>query len=224
VAEADCVHKLPDNITFEQGAAINTPYGTAYHALLQRARGKRDETVLVHGASGGVGNAAVQIAIWKELVVIGTAGTPAGVDLIKRLGAQPVNHRLANRFEQILQLTNKRGVDIILEMVANVNLGEDLKLLAPGGRVAVIGSRGPVQIDARDIMSRRAEVLGVMLHSTTPQEKKQIHEDLFMGLQQGKLNPIIGKIFKLSEAPQAHKEVIEHPQGAFGKIVITPNL
>src|ERR1700693_286643 len=89
----DQAQKLPANITFDQGAAIWVPYGTAYHALKQEAKGRAGETVLVHGASGGVGSAAVQIARAEGLTVFGTAGTDRGLDLIKREGAhQAFNH------------------------------------------------------------------------------------------------------------------------------------
>src|SRR5262249_41930494 len=135
------------------------PYGTAYHALYHAARAHASETVLVHGASGGVGTAAVQIARAMGLTVLGTAGTPKGLEIAKREGAHQVfDHRKAGYQAEILQATGARGVDIILEMLANVNLSHDTKLLANDGRVIVIGSRGEVNIDPRDLMLRRASI------------------------------------------------------------------
>ena len=147
------VHQLPAKIDFEQGAGIWVPYGTAYHALYHSAKAHASETALVHGASGGVGIAALQIARAMGLVVLGTAGTPKGLEVAKREGAHQVfDHRKAGYQEEILQATDNRGVDIILEMLANVNLSNDTKLLANNGRVIVIGSRGEVTINPRELM------------------------------------------------------------------------
>src|SRR6202008_2232950 len=148
------VHPLPANIDFKQGAGIWVPYGTAYHALHHSARAHASETVLVHGASGGVGVAAVQIARAMGLKVLGTAGTPSGLELAKREGAHQVfDHSKAGYQADILQATGNRGVDIILEMLANVNLAYDTKLLANNGRVIVIGNRGEVTINPRELMA-----------------------------------------------------------------------
>src|SRR5579859_8020831 len=156
------VHLLPPNVPFSQGAAINVPYATAYRALFIRARAQRGETVLVHGASGGVGIAAVQLAHAHGLTIIGTAGTERGLALVREQGADHVlNHTQLDYLEQLMSLTSGRGVDVILEMAAHINLGKDLPLLAKGGRVVVIGSRGPVQITPRDAMSRDAVILGM---------------------------------------------------------------
>src|SRR5260221_4809388 len=133
------VHPLPDKTSFGQGAAVWVPYGTAYHGLHHSAEAHASETVLVHGASGGVGSAAVQIARAMGLTVFGTAGTQKGVDLVKREGAHQVfDHSKAGYQEEIMKATGDRGVDIVLEMLANVNLATDLKLLATNGRVIII--------------------------------------------------------------------------------------
>src|SRR6516162_8652511 len=146
------VHPLPAKISFSQGAGLWVPYGTAYHALYHSAKAHASETVLVHGASGGVGIAGVQIAHAMGLKVLSTAGTPKGLEIAQREGAHEVfNHRKAGYQEEILQATGSRGVDIILEMLANVNLAHDTKLLGNDGRVIVIGSRGEVSIDPRDL-------------------------------------------------------------------------
>ena len=158
------VHPLPANVSFAQGAAMGTPYATAYRGLLQRADAKPGETVLVHGASGGVGTAAVQLARARGLRVFGTAGSDEGLKLAREQGAHEVfDHRAPDHFEQIMQATGGHGVDVIVEMLANVNLGKDLTILAKGGRVVIIGSRGPVEIDPRDTMQRDADVRGMIL-------------------------------------------------------------
>ena len=221
LCQSSDVHPLPSRFSFSQGAAINIPYATAYRALFQRAEAKSGETVLVHGASGGVGVAAVQLAHDAGMIVIGTAGTERGKELASKEGARHVlDHNTTNYMDQLQPLTQGKGVDVILEMLANVNLGKDLKVLAPGGRVVVIGSRGTVQIDARDAMVRDAEILGMLLFNTPDSDKKAIHSALAKGFEHGSLRPIVGKELPLSEAPRAHEEVMK--PGAYGKIVLVP--
>jgi NADPH2:quinone reductase len=213
------VHPLPAKIDFRQGAGIWVPYGTAYHALHHSARAHASETVLVHGASGGVGVAALQIARGMGLKVLGTAGTPKGLELAKREGAHQVfDHRKAGYQEEILQAIGNRGVDIVLEMLANVNLSHDTKLLANNGRVTVIGSRGEVTINPRELMGRRASIRAFTLWAITPEEEADIHAGLFAGLENGTLRPIVGKELPLAEAARAHKEILE--PGSAGKIVL----
>src|ERR1700726_999178 len=181
------VHPLPAKITYAQGAAVWVPYGTAYHALYQSARGRASETLLVHGASGGVGIAAVQIGRAMGLTVMGTAGTEKGLDLAKREGAHHVfNHTKPDYRELIMKTTGGLGVNVILEMLANVNLGHDLKLLATYGRVIVIGSRGDVTISPRDIMSRQASIRAFAIWGITEGEEKEIHTGILAGLENGR--------------------------------------
>jgi NADPH2:quinone reductase len=213
------VHPLPGNVSFEQGAAMGTPYATAYRGLLQRAAARQGETVLVHGASGGVGTAAVQLGRARGLRVFGTAGSEEGLKLVREQGAHEVfDHRAPDHFEQIMNSTGGDGVNVIVEMLANVNLGKDLTILAKGGRVVIIGSRGPVEINPRDTMQRDADVRGMILPNTSPTEMASIHAALFAGLENGTLRPVIGKEFPLAEAAQAHKAVMK--SGALGKIVL----
>ena len=213
------VHPLPEKIDFKQGAGIWVPYGTAYHALYHSAKAHASETVLVHGASGGVGIAALQIARAMGLKVLGTAGTPKGLELAKREGAHQVfDHRKADYQAEILQATGNRGVDIVLEMLANVNLSHDSKLLANNGRVIVIGSRGEVTINPRELMARRASIRGLVLPVITPVEEADIHAGLFAGLENGALRPVVGKELPLAEAARAHEEILK--PGSAGKIVL----
>ncbi|MCU1239830.1 MAG: quinone oxidoreductase [Candidatus Acidoferrum typicum] len=215
------VNRLPDKISFEQGAGVWVPYGTAYHAIHHFAKARAGETVLVHGASGGVGTASVQIARAMGMTVFGTAGTDKGLDLVKREGAhQAFNHRSTGYHEEIMKATAGKGVDVILEMLANVNLGGDLKMLALEGRVVVIGSRGDVTITPRDLMSRRASVRAFTLWAAQPAEVAEIHAGLFAGMENGTLRPVVAKTLPLAEAARAHKEILE--PGAEGKIVLVP--
>jgi len=219
LAREEQVHALPAKINFQQGAGLWVPYGTAYHALYHAAEARASETVLVHGASGGVGIAAVQIARAMGLTVLGTAGTTKGLEIAKQEGAHQVfDHRKAGYQAEILQATGNRGADIILEMLANVNLAHDTKLLGIHGRVIVIGSRGEVTIDPRELMGRRASIRAFTLWGITPTEEADIHAGLIAGLENGTLRPIVGKEVPLADAARAHKEILE--PGASGKIVL----
>ena len=213
------LHPLPANASFAQGAAMGTPYATAFRGLFQRAQAKPGETLLVHGASGGVGTAAVQLARACGLRVLGTAGTERGRDLVREQGADEVfDHRASDYLAAIKKVTAGRGVDVILEMAAHLNLGKDLTILAPRGRVVVIGNRGRVEIDARETMSRDADIRGMVLPNTPADELASIHAALVAGLADGSLRPVIGRELALAEAPEAHRAVLE--PGAFGKIVL----
>ncbi len=220
-AEEWQVQRLPDRATFAQGAAIGVPYATAWRALFLKTHARPGETVLIHGASGAVGVAAVQLARAHGMRVIGTAGTADGLRLVREQGAhEALNHRDADYLTKISALTGGRGPDVILEMMANVNLDKDLDVLAPHGRIMVIGNRGRVEIDARKMMGKDGAMLGMTLFNTTRDEFKEIHAAIVAGLENGTLNPVVRKEMPLAQAPQAHVEVME--PGAFGKIVLVP--
>lgn len=213
------LHHLPDNITFEQGAALYVPFGTAWQALFARARGMAGETVLVHGASGGVGLAAIQFARGAGMRVIGTAGTEEGLKLVRDNGAHiAVNHSSPDQYMRILKATENKGVDVVLEMLANMNLADDLEIIAPHGRVVVIGNRGKVEIDPRMMMRKDSCVMGIMLVNATEKEFKGIFAGIEAGLENGTLNPIIGRRFTLSDAALAHHTIME--SHATGKIIL----
>jgi NADPH:quinone reductase len=215
------LHHLPARVTFAQGAALGVPYCTAYRALFQRASARPGETVLVHGATGGVGMAAVELAHARGLTVIGTGGTDKGLATVREHGADvAVSHRAANYADDIMRATGGRGVNLIVEMAAHVNLDRDLALLAKGGRVVVVGNRGRVEIDARQAMGRDAAILGMTLFNVSDSEFVEIHAALIAGLENGTLNPVVGRELPLAGAARAHEAVME--PGALGKIVLLP--
>jgi NADPH:quinone reductase len=221
LARENQVYPLPEKISFSQGAGLWVPYGTSYTALRHHADARAGETLLIHGASGGVGIAAVQWGRAMGLTVFGTAGTSRGLDLVKKEGAHHVfDHTKAGYSEEILKTTGGRGIDVVLEMLANVNLATDLKLLATRGRVIVIGNRGEITINPRELMARRASVRGFTLWAATEAESAEIHAAIAAGLENGTLRPIVGKEIPLKDAPQAHIEVMT--PGAFGKIALIP--
>ncbi len=216
------VHPLPQTVSFQQGAALGVPYGTAYRALFQRAHAKAAETVLIHGATGGVGIAAVQLSRAAGIAVIATGGTERGRALL--LAEQNVEHVLehdsAVYSETILSLTAGRGVDVVLEMLANINLPQDLKVLAKNGRVVVIGNRGVVEIDPRELMARDAAIMGMTLFNADESDLRMIHAGIGAGLANNTLQPVIGNEFSLKDAQLAHQAIME--KGAYGKIVLIP--
>jgi NADPH2:quinone reductase len=215
------VHPLPDHLSFAQGAGVHVPYYTAYRALFFRARAVPGEFVLVHGASGGVGIAAVQLARGAGMTVVGTGGTEKGRRMILEQGArQALDHRAPDYLEKAMSLTGGRGFDVILEMLANVNLAKDLGILAHGGRVVVIGNRGTVEINPRDAMSRDAAILGMLIMNASEKELVIIQAAIQAGLENHTLLPVVGQEIPLAEAPRAHTAMLE--SGAYGKIVLIP--
>jgi NADPH:quinone reductase len=213
------IEPLSQKISFAQGSGLWVPYGTAYTALYHHAHAHSSETVLIHGASGGVGTAAIQFARAAGMTVLGTAGSQRGLDLILKEGADKAfDHSKPEHVDEILKFTGGRGVDVILEMAAHINLATDLKLLAQHGRTVVIGNRGEITINPRELMGRRASVCGFTLWAATEKETADIHAAIAAGLENGTLRPIVGKEIPLKDAALAHQEVLA--PGSFGKIVL----
>lgn len=211
------IHRLPDSVSFEQGAAMGVPYATAHRALFGKAGAKMGEVVFIHGASGGVGTAAIQLAKRAGLVV---AGTASDEDFIEQVGAKyTFNHNVEGYMSDALGATCGRGFDVILEMLANENLGADPDVLAPFGRIVVIGNRGEVTVNPRAWMGRDATIYGMMLFNVSPAQSQEIHADLVKGLESGELKPIIGQTFDLADAAKAQIAVVQGE--SHGKIVLT---
>lgn len=214
------VARIPATITFEQAAAINVPYATAYRALISTGHVRGADRVLVHGASGGVGIAVVQMAVAAGATVFATAGSARGAQLVQQNGAQHVFNHLDPGYVAKIRDRAPDGLDLIIENLASVNLEADLALLATFGRIVVVGSRGKVQIDPRTILQKDATVCGMALWNTTSGEISRIHAALFAGLSNGVLRPVVGRRFGLADAAKAHDAVLE--PGAYGKIVLLP--
>ncbi len=213
--------RLPENVTFEQGAGVWTPYATSYRALFQKAGARAGETVLIHGASGGVGIAAVQWAKNAGLTVIGTASSDEGRKLVSDCGADAVfDHTDEDHLTDIHESNGRKGVDLIIEMLANVNLERDFEALAMFGRIIVVGSRGNLEFTPRLVMTKDATVYGMSLFNSSQTERDAIHTAIFNGLTAGYLKPVVREAIPLADAPRAHHEVIESK--ALGKIVLEP--
>ena len=218
LSSPDQTHPLPDHLSFSQGAALGTTYVTAYIALCIRGKAVSGETVLIHGASGGVGTAAVQMATAAGMNVIATAGTEEAKTMLVREGAKfVVDHNDPAHFQHILDHLG-HGMDLILEMLANKNLEEDLSLVNNHGRIVIIGSRGQIPITPRKLMIKNASIIGMLPGKDSSHEFAQAHLYINKGLQEGFLRPIIGKEISLQEASLAHHLVRE--SHAYGKIVL----
>lgn len=216
---ASQVHALPDNVSFEQGAGVFVPYATAWRGLIEKAQAKAGETVLIHGASGGVGIAAIQWAKHAGLRVVGTAGSVEGKQLVSEQGADLVfDHTEQDYLAKIREATG--GVEIVLEMLANVNLVNDFEVLKMFGRIVVIGNRGSLEFNPRLTMGKDASILGLALFNAVPETMARIHDEIRTGLRAGFLKPVVGRRFPLGDAVRAHHEVLETK--ALGKIVLLP--
>ena len=216
-APLDAVWPLPDRLSFEQGAAVGVPYVTAHFAVHATGETRPGDWVLVHGASGAVGTATIQIAAAHGAYVVGTAGTDAGRKLVLEQGATAVVGH--GEMAEAVAATGGHGFDVIVEMLANVNLGKDLPALAGGGRVVIVGSRGTVEVNPRDLMSKGGSVRGLMRTNATPDDSRRVNLSLLTGFRNGTLTPIVGRRFPLAEAAAAHGAVMA--PGALGKIVLT---
>jgi NADPH2:quinone reductase len=221
LADATKVFPLPPHVSFAQGAALGVPAATAYKALFPRGQIKPAETILIHGATGGVGLACVQLARAQGCTVIGTGGSQPGRDLILKEGAHhALDHTAPDYLDQLMKLTGGRGVDAIIEMLANVNLDKDLTVLAKFGRVVVVGNRGRIEIDPRQTMARDADIRGMTLMNVTDPELQAIHRALGAALEANILRPLIDNELPLAEAAKAHREILEG--NSRGKIILVP--
>ena len=221
LCEASTVHPLPANVSFSQGAGVSVPYGTAYRGLHHKAHARSGETLLVHGASGGVGIAAVQLGVAHGMTVVGTAGTERGRKLVQEHGAHHVlDHSTSDYLTKLMEVTGTRGADVILEMLANVNLQKDIDVVARFGRIVVIGNRGTIEINPRGTMGKDAAIFGLALWNAAPEEMASIHAAIGAGLANSTLRPVVGQELPLKEAVRAHEAVLK--PGAYGKIVLIP--
>lgn len=212
---------LPDAIEFNAGAALGVPYATAHYGLFARGAAVAGETVFIHGASGAVGSAAIQLAKRAGMTVIGSAGSQRGLKLIIEEGADhAVDHNSAGYIEQVRELTGGSGPALVLEMLANVNLASDLELVAKYGRIIIIGNRGEITINPRMTMMKELDVRGLALFNASRTEMETTINDLLVGLSDNSLRPIIGREMQLSNAAESHRAVMQ--AGAFGKIVLLP--
>lgn len=219
--DAKHVFALAPSLSFEQGAGLGVPYFTAQIAIFDRGRGKADETVLVHGATGGVGTAAIQLAHAAGLKVLGTGSSGKGRELATKLGATRVfDHSRPGYLDEIREATGGKGPDLIIEMLANVNLENDMNLAAPRGRIVIVGNRGKIEITPRLMMKGNLDVLGMSLHNSTDAELHAAWGRIAAGIETGGLVPVVAEKMPLAQAASAHEKIMA--PGAAGKIILIP--
>ena len=215
------VTPLPEGVGFAEAAAFGVSYPTAHYALFARGGARSGETVFIHGASGSVGTSAIQLAKRAGLTAIGSGGTAKGLDLIRSEGADlAVDHTKEGYLDEVVAFTDGRGPDLILEMLANVNLAADMGIAAKFGRIMVIGNRGEITVNPRVAMMKELDIRGIALWNASPEQVAPMMADILAGAADGTLRPIIGREMPLAEAASAHVAVLE--PGAHGKIVLVP--
>lgn len=206
---------IPDSLNFNQAASVPLVFVTAWHMLVGRAGIRSGQTVLVLGASSGVGIAAIQIARLYHCRVITTAGDESKLAKGKELGANyGINHYQQRISEEVRKITNKEGVDIVVEHVGAATWDESVKSLKTGGTLVTCGATtGPnVGIDLRHLFARQLSLLGSYMG--TMGELHEVLQHIFAG----RLKPVLDRTFPLHELPAAH-EYLETSQ-MFGKVVI----
>ena len=222
LVDVNDIHLLPNDVTFDAGASLGTPALAAYRAVFTRGEAKSGDKILIHGASGGVGLIAIQLAKSHGMTVVGTADNQRGVNLIKSVGCdEGFIHNKKGYFEDV----KKSGpYDLIVEVIANINLANDLSAVAKNGKVVIVGSRGEVKINPRDIMVKEVDVRGLFLTAQTLTQKRQAVAKLTAGLSQGTIKPVVSEVLALDQAARAHVRVIEREEGIIGKIILRPKL
>lgn len=219
VLDADAVQLLPENISFEEGASLGTPGLAAVNALYYKAKIRGGETVLIHGASGGVGSVAVQLAKRAGAIVIGTAGDENGLEEVKKLGATYVfNHREEGYTEKIIEAAGGSGPNVIIEMATHVNLMKDVDMIAKRGRIVAVGSGGSLEFDPRGLMTKDATVYGMNIANMKKRNYKSAMYILLAALESG-LETEVGETMPLEQAAQAHRDIAEKKKT--GKIILT---
>jgi NADPH2:quinone reductase len=230
LVEADpaMVFPLPETTTFEQGAALPMNYLTCHFALRERARLREGETVLVHGAAGGIGTAAVQLAAAWGARVIGVVSTQDKAQVATAAGAHEVV--LADGFrDAVATLTDRRGVDVVVDPVGGDRFTDSLRSLGPGGRLLVIGfTAGSIpEVRVNRLLLGNLSVVGVGWGAwwtgrggPGPAFLRRQWDDLVPLLESGAVDPVIGEVRDLEDVVAALTAVDE--RRASGKILLTP--
>jgi NADPH:quinone reductase-like Zn-dependent oxidoreductase len=212
--EVNCL-PYPENLSFEEAAAVPLVFQTAWHMLVTRAELQPGEDVLILGAGSGVGSAAIQVAKFFGARVIATAGTDEKLEKAKQLGAdQVINHKTRKIRDEVRRITNKRGVDVVFEHVGTATWEDSLASLAPSGRLVTCGATTgfDAKIDLRFLFSRQLSLLGSYMGT-----KSELHTVMKL-VAAGRLKPIVDRVFPLAEAAAAHAYLESGSQ--FGKVVL----
>lgn len=224
IAPAAGTFRIPDSMSFEQAAGFPVTYGTTYYALVDRARLKPGEVLMVHGAAGGVGSNAVEIGKILGATVIATAGSDAKLEVARGYGADhTINYSTESIKDRTRALTLDRGADVIFDPVGGDVFDESLRCIAPEGRLLVIGfASGRIPSAPANLMLLKdASLVGVFWGGFTkrdPGRNRANFEAMFRWFEAGKLHPPVSKVFPLEAVPQAMNALLSRQ--ATGKLVI----
>lgn len=220
LAEVQAVPK-PPSLSFVEAAAMGLVFPTAYYGLVDRAHVAAGETVLVQGAAGGVGSAALQIAKALGARVLATVGDDAGAELVLELGAEAIDRKHEDVAARVKQLTEGRGVDVIVEVATSDNLAADVGLVAKGGRIVCIGQGRTAEaaVPVGPAIGVGATVLFANLGNAGRAGVARLMGEIATLVEQGKVAAVIGEELPLADARRAH-ELLQGPH--LGKIVLVP--
>lgn len=210
VIDTEHVYHLPDKLSMDEGAGLGIPMFAAYRALFQWANIQLGDYVLIHGASGAVGSLAIQMAKAVGAIVIGTSSTKEGRQQIIKMGADfAFDHLSTDNKYKFLRVTEERGPDVIIEMLANKNLEMDMQIIAVNGCIVIVGSRGSINITPRHLMGNEALVTAVNVGRMTVEDKEEALHGVMSFIENDAIKLLIGKKFTLDKAAKAHKEMME---------------
>lgn len=221
IAEAQAV-LIPPELSFADAAALGMVFPAAFYALIKRGDLQAGETVLVQGAAGGVGSAAVQLAKARGARVLATVGDPAHAAYVRDLGAdETIDYRHEDVVARVLELTERVGVDVVHELVISANLASDIQLVAKGGRIVCAG-QGPapeVTLPIGPALAKDVNLLFMNLNNAGRAGVAAIAREVAAMAAAGQVHPVIGATFPLSQARRAHELLVaEH----IGKIILEP--
>ncbi len=225
-AKASDVHKIPDEMDFAEAAGFPIVYGTAHASLVWHARLQAGETLVVHGAAGGVGLASVEVGKAMGAKVIATAGGKDKLAVASRHGADHlIDYREEDIRERVKTLTEGRGADVILDPVGGDVFDASLRAIAWSGRLLVIGFAGGKvpQIPANILLVKNVAAMGVYWGSyrkKAPERLKEEFAELFAWYREGRLKPFVSNRLPLDDYHEAYRLLIERK--ATGKVVIEP--
>jgi NADPH2:quinone reductase len=228
VAAAGDVTRIPDRMPFDVAAGFPVAYGTSHGALEWRARLQPGETLLVHGAAGGVGLTAVEIGKAMGATVIATAGGPEKLEIARRHGADHlIDYSREDLRARLRELTGARGVDVVYDPVGGDAFDASLRAIAWEGRILVIGFAGGKvpQVPANILLVKNCDVIGFYWGSyraKKPEQVRRSYEQLFRWYEEGRLRPHVSERLDLADAAQAIDAL--RTRKSTGKVVLTTGL
>ncbi len=223
---ADHLIRIPDNLCFVEAAAAAEVFFTAYLNLFLEAHIHKGESLLLHGGGSGVGTAAIQLAVETGVQVIVTAGSSEKVKRCLELGASyGINYKEEDFATKVMDLTDGKGVDVILDWIGAPYFARHIEILKSRGRLVLIGLMGgsKAEIPLAPLLSKRLRLIGSVLRSRSDEEKADLarafKQNVLPLLRTGKARPIIDHIYPVQAAEEAHRYMKEGRH--FGKIVLT---